>query len=107
MKKRACLKSALLVTLVVALLFTMTACGSTKLNGTYRFQGVLPQSFTFDRDGNVTMSAFGIDATGTYVIEDDTITITYSLLGIDYDWEQSFKRLGSSIIINGTEFVKE
>lgn len=107
MKPKTYLKSALILTLIVVMVLSMTACGSTKLNGTYQSQGMIDQSFTFDRDGNVTMSAFGIDAKGTYVIEDGTITITYSLLGIDYDWEQSFKKSGSSIIINGTEFVKE
>ena len=35
------------------------------------------------------------------------ITITYSLLGLSYDWVKSFKKDGSSIFIDGTEFVKE
>lgn len=42
---------------VVILCATMlTACGGSKLNGTYRSQGFISQSFTFDGD-QVTMSA--------------------------------------------------
>ena len=53
------------------------------------------------------VSAFGIDIEGDYVIEDGEITITYNLLGLKYDMVKSFERKGSSIFIDGTEFVKE
>jgi transcriptional regulator with XRE-family HTH domain len=51
--------------------------------------------------------AFGIEVEGEYLIEDGEITITYSLLGLRYDWVKSFEKDGSSIFIDGTEFVKE
>ena len=53
------------------------------------------------------VSAFGINVEGEYLIEDDTITITYSLLNLSYDWEKSFEKKGNSIFIDGTEFIKE
>ena len=69
------------VLLAVVLCATMlTACGGSKLDGTYHSQGLISQSFTFDGD-QVTMSAFGINASGTYRLEGDQIIITYSLFG--------------------------
>ena len=69
------------VLLAVVLCATMlTACGGSKLNGTYHSQGLISQSFTFDGD-QVTMSAFGINASGTYQIDGDQSIITYSLFG--------------------------
>ena len=83
------------VLLAVVLCATMlTACGGSKL-----------QSFTFDGD-QVTMSAFGVNASGTYRIEGDQIIITYSLFGQEYTWEQSFSQSGNVINIGGTEFEK-
>lgn len=52
------------------------------------------------------MSAFGINASGTYQIDGDQIIITYNLLGQEYTWEQSFSQSGKVINIGGTEFKK-
>ena len=94
------------VLLTVILCVTMlTACGGSKLDGTYHSQGLISQSFTFDGD-QVTMSAFGINASGTYQIDGDQIIITYNLLGQEYTWEQSFSQSGKVINIGGTEFEK-
>ena len=94
------------VLLAVVLCATMlTACGSSKLDGTYHSQGLITQSFTFDGD-QVTMSAFGVNASGTYRIEGDQIIITYSLFGQEYTWEQSFSQSGNVINIGDTEFEK-
>ena len=95
---------SLLVILCVATAM-LTACGGSKLSGTYRSQGLISQSFTFDGD-QVTMSAFGVNASGTYRIEGDQIIITYSLFGQEYTWEQSFSQSGNVINIGGTEFEK-
>lgn len=97
------LLSALLI--VILCVTTLVACGGSKLHGTYRSQGLFSQSFTFDGD-HVTMSAFGIHASGTYQISGDQIIITYTLLGQEYIWEQSFSQSGSVINIGGTEFKK-
>ena len=101
MRRIVCL--ALAAVLIAALL---AGCGGGKLKGTYKASGLVPQSFTFSGD-KVTMSAFGINASGTYEIKGDEILITYSLLGIEYTWRQPFSRSGNSIFIGGTEFVKQ
>lgn len=102
-KRNLRLMSILLAAILCVAL--LSACGGSKLSGTYRSQGFIAQSFTFDGD-NVTMSAFGINASGTYRIEGDRICITYSLFGQEYTWNQSFSRSGNVINIGGTEFKK-
>ena len=95
---------SLLVILCIAATM-LTTCGGSKLDGTYHSQGLISLSFTFDGD-QVTMSAFGVNASGTYRIEGDQIIITYSLFGQEYTWEQSFSQSGNVINIGGTEFEK-
>lgn len=96
-----------LILLIILLVSALTGC-ARKLNGTYtNGEGLIKQSFTFKEDNKVEVSAFGIDVEGEYFIDDDKITITYSLLNLSYDWEKSFEKKGSSIFIDGTEFVKE
>lgn len=99
-------KRMIAVVLVLVVMCTVTAC-TTTLNGTYVSEGLIKQSFTFKEDNKVEVSAFGIDVEGEYVIEDGKITITYSLLGLSYDWVKTFEKDGNSIFIDGTEFVKE
>ena len=106
-QKNVCKKFVAALLLVCVMVCTFTAC-TTTLNGTYTSkEGLIKQSFTFKEDNKVEVSAFGIDVEGEYLIEDGEITITYSLLGLSYDWVKSFKKDGSSIFIDGTEFVKE
>ena len=90
---------------VILCVTILTACGGSKLDGTYRSQDLISQSFTFNGD-QVTMSAFGINASGTYRIDGDQIIITYNLLGQEYTWEQSFSQSGKVINIGRTEFKK-
>lgn len=107
MKKKNWFKRITAAFLVCLLVCTLTAC-TTTLKGTYTSdEGLIKQSFTFTDDNKVTMSAFGIDVEGEYLIEDGKITITYSLLGLSYDWVKSFEKKGNSIFIDGTEFIKE
>lgn len=107
MIKRKIFRSITVVLLVCMMVCTLTAC-TTTLNGTYtNKEGLIEQSFTFKEDNKVEVSAFGIEVEGEYLIEDGEITITYSLLGLSYDWVKSFEKDGSSIFIDGTEFVKE
>lgn len=91
--------------LAFALILTLSSCGGS-LKGTYASEGLIAQTFTFDGD-NVTMSAFGINVTGKYKISGDQITITYSLLGMDNTWTQSFSKSGKTITIGGTAFAKQ
>ena len=101
------MKRVVAAVLVCLVLCTLTACATT-LKGTYTCtDGLIKQSFTFKEDNKVAVSAFGIDVEGEYLIEDGKITITYSLLGLRYDWVKSFKKDGNSIFIDGKEFVKE
>lgn len=104
-KKGLCVLAVLL--LVCSMTFTLSAC-TTTLNGTYTSkEGLIRESFTFKKDNKVDVAAFGIEVEGDYLIENGTITITYNILGLKYDWAKSFEKDGSSIFIDGTEFVKE
>lgn len=105
MKKTKC--NQWLVSLLTACLCAvlLVGCGSPKLDGTYYSQGPIAQTFTFDGD-RVTMSAFGMNAYGTYEIENDKIRITYTMFGEQYVWEQPFSQSGNTINIGGTEFRK-
>ncbi len=95
------------ILLACVMVLTMVAC-STTLKGTYTSKsGLIEQKFIFKEDNRVAVSAFGIDVEGDYEIKDGEITITYSLLGLSYDWVKSFEKDGDSIFIDGTEFVKE
>ena len=101
------LKTVTALLLVCVMIGTLTAC-TTTLKGTYVAKdSLVEQSFTFKEDNKVAVSAFGIEIEGEYEIEDGEITITYSLLGLSYDWVKSFEKDGSSIFIDGVEFVKE
>lgn len=84
---------------------TLAACGNNKLNGSYKSQGLVSQTFTFDGD-EVTMSAFGLNASGTYEIKNDKIYITYTLFGKEQTWSQSFFRTDDGFTISDTEFKK-
>lgn len=112
MEERKMLQSKVFKRIITAMLLcvlvcTLAAC-TIGLKGTYTStEGLVEQSFTFKDDNKVEVSAFGIDIEGDYVIEDGEITITYNLLGLKYDMVKSFERKGSSIFIDGTEFVKE
>jgi len=100
-------KRVVLITLAVLLLLaSLTACSGGKLSGTYKSGGILSQSFTF-KGNDVTMSAFGLNVDGTYSIKGDTMTITYSMLGVSMSWDCSFKKSGNNITINGTNFVRQ
>lgn len=79
---------------------------SKTLSGTYQSIGLISQTFSFDGN-HVTMSAFGINASGTYEIKNSQISITYTLFGNEYTWTQLFSQDGDSIFISGMEFVKQ
>ena len=105
--KTAAFRSGLCIALIVlAAVLLLNSCGGSKLSGTYYSADGISQTFTF-KDDTVTMSAFGINATGTYKIDGDRIVISYSLFGIPYDWQQSFSRSGDSIYIGGSQFIKQ
>lgn len=101
-------KRAAIVIVILCLLFTvLTACSGSGLNGTYQSTGSIAQTFTFSDNNQITMSAFGINASGTYKIDNDKMTVNYSILGMNSNWTCTFKQDGDSIYINGTKFVKQ
>lgn len=92
MKQKNAIKKIIAALLICLMVGTLTAC-TTTLKGTYTSkEGLTEQSFTFKEDNKVEVSAFGIDVEGEYLIEDGEITITYSLLGLSYDWGQEFQK---------------
>ena len=99
-------KSKVLVALVMCFILLFSSC-TPKLRGQYTFVDSDSQSFNFVDDDTVIISAFGIGAEGKYKIEDNKITITYSILGLSYDFVKDFEKNGKSIFIDGEEFVKE
>lgn len=100
-------KIAVLATALCLMLFTLAACSGNGLNGTYQSTGTVAQTVTFSGSDDIAMSAFGINASGTYKIDGDKMTVRYSLFGINSDWTCTFRQNGNSIDIDGTEFVKQ
>jgi len=107
-KKLIRVKKILLGALALCLLLsTLAACSGGGLSGTYRSQGLISQTFTFSGGNRITMSAFGINASGTYKINGNRMIVTYSIFGMDTSWSCQFERRGRSIFIDGTEFIKQ
>ena len=101
------LRSIVAVLLVCVVMCSLLAC-TLGLKGTYvSADSLLEHSITFKDDNKVDVSIGSLDVEGEYTIEDGEITITYSILGLEYDWVKSFERKGSSIFIDGTEYVKQ
>lgn len=106
MTKKIIIKTVACLCLLSFLVACFASC-SNQLNGTYATNESVKQTITFKPDNVVVISAFGIDAKGTYKIENDEITITYKVLGVSFDLVRSFEKKGNSVIIGGTEFVKQ
>ena len=109
MKKFTKAAAVIMVLVMVAAMFA--GCSRT-LKGTYKAEGGLlgatGGSLTFDKDNKVSGEIFGVSiGDGEYEIEDDTITIKFSLFGVDTSKDYHFDKKGDSIWLDGTEFVKE
>ena len=101
------IKTIISFVLICVIVCSFVACSST-LSGTYTNKdGIIEQSFIFEKDNIVKVSAFGVNIEGEYVIKDGEITITYNILGLKYDLVKSFEKKGNSIFIDGAEFIKE
>ena len=99
-------RTVALAALLIAAIVFLSACGGAKLSGTYSSADMVAQTFTF-RGDTVVMSAFGVNAAGTYRIEGDMIEIRYSLFGAEYTWRQPFSRSRGDIWIGGTRFIRQ
>lgn len=106
MKKAIKVIAVIMVIATVACIFA--GCGNT-LKGTYKSTGAVGGTLTFDKDNKVTGEAFGVSIGGTYEIKDGSIIFSSSttFLGIGGTITKSFEKKGSSIYIDGTEFVKQ
>ncbi len=103
------IKIALSVLLIAVLMAgVLSGCAVKQLKGTYKSTDSIGGSLTFEEEQKVTGELFGITLEGTYEIKDDTITFKYSgPLGIGATLDKSFRKDGSSIWIDETEFIKE
>ncbi|MBR4767282.1 MAG: hypothetical protein IK085_11025 [Clostridia bacterium] len=101
-------KSIIAIALVLCTVLVLFAgCGST-LKGTYKANDSLGGSLTFDKDNKVTGELFGVTLDGEYTIDGDEITFSYKgPFGVGATLTKSFEKSGKTLIIDGTEFVKE
>ena len=57
------------------------------------------------------MNTVGITGTGTYVLEDGYIIVTYTTSldpnGKQYKWQTSFSMHGDTVVIGGDELVRQ
>lgn len=106
------MKKAIKVIAVIMVIATVVCvfagCGNT-LKGTYKSTGSVGGTLTFDKDNKVKGEAFGVSIEGNYEIKDGSIIFSSSstFLGLGGTLTKSFEKKGSSIFIDGTEFVKE
>jgi hypothetical protein len=103
----------LAATLAISLL-TLAACGSNlskPKNGTYKSDdGLLSQTWTFSGTDEITLSAAGglVSTTGTYKIDDDKLTVTSSLFGVESTSGYKITEItAKSFFIDGTKFIKQ
>lgn len=101
------MKRTVAVMLVLALALSLCACTLAEklILGTWKSQtkvlGVVTEvSYTFNDDGTGLRSG-ALDTSFTYVIEEDRLTITTSVLGIDVDEEYTFQISGSKLVLTG------
>ena len=103
---RKIINKSLAVIIAVLIMASLVACSSSNLSGTYKAAGVIQQTVTFSGD-SITLSAFGLDITGTYVIDGGNIKITYPILGVETTITKTFSQDENKVIIDGTEFYKQ
>ncbi|SEF86789.1 MULTISPECIES: DUF5640 domain-containing protein [Lachnospira] len=81
------------------LLFTLVACGGSKsVVGTWTsVEDDIAYTFVFEKDGTGSLDLSGVSVPFEYKVEDDTITLTMTLLGTteedEYTYELSDKTL--------------
>lgn len=87
--------------------------GGSVPSGTYVMKafGVVVASYTFYEGNRISMNTVGITGTGTYVLEDGYIIVTYTTSldpnGKQYKWQTSFSMHGDTVVIGGDELVRQ
>lgn len=92
--------------LMAVVLLSAVAC-TKRLSGSYASSELLGTTYTFDGDKVTVSSDLGIALTGTYEIEKDTITFSYKVMSVTTSNTVSFEKKGSSIFLDGVEYVKQ
>ena len=103
------MKRILVMGLCLLLLTNSIGCsvfGGGSLDGTYKTNGLISNTFTFSGN-DVVMSAFGISAEGKYRIDGNHIYINYNLWGKEYNIKYFFKREGRNLNIAGDIYYKQ
>lgn len=106
------LSIVLAVAVLATLCLTFASCG--KLSGTYEVSGILSKTELTFKGDTITITKGSIEATGTYEIEDDKITIELEsdgALGWDdilkvFNGEHDFEKGKDYIKIGGTKYTK-
>jgi len=99
-------RASLVLAVALIIAVTLSAC-SGGLNGTYTTnETLISSSVTFNGD-KITMTALGLNFTGTYKIKGDEIIVTTTILGNESEKTMSFERKGNSVFIDGTEYIKQ
>ena len=109
------MKRYILIALVfIVLIFILTACSGSDLskpnNGTYKSEGLIPQTWTFSGTNKITMSTVGglVNSSGTYRIDGERLYITSTLWGSESTTAYTITEITSkSFFIDGTKFIKQ
>ena len=113
--KKSIVKSIALTLVAVMMCLALVSCG---LSGTYKNDGVFgvgATELTFS-GSKVTITMGGVEAEGTYEIDDDKITITLDNAGDDaltssdvlngFNGEKDFEKGDDYIKIGGVKYTK-
>jgi len=81
--------------------------GSDGLNGTYVSVDDSSVSVSFSGSNKMSMNAYGMEFSGTYKINGDTLTFTMDILGFTQDQDMSYRKDGNTIYLDGDELRKK
>ncbi|MCL2408136.1 MAG: hypothetical protein FWC96_00765 [Oscillospiraceae bacterium] len=106
------MKKLSILILAITMILVIAGCGgnlSRPANGTYRSEGLIPQTWTFSGSNEITLSAGGIISTrGTYTISGNRLTVTTSMFGVDTTTVYTITEITrNSFFIDGTRFVRQ
>ena len=97
-----------LFVLVLTVILTLSACESKVLNGSYKSDALISQTWTFYDTNKLKMTAIGgtLSFDGTYEIDGNEIVVRYSVLGESITLRYVFENRGQTLLIDGTIYSK-